>query len=200
MRRTLILIVMALFLSIACSMPTSYYTNPNSGGYHQQKLGGICEKCGKMFLFSGHQLHHLTNVRCAYCNHSQNVRAASERWVLAKQQQDNRALAESLGAAMRGFAKGYSNRGSSRSSSSAYSNRSNSCSSDYDCGVGNHCVKAQYSSTGTCMKSVNEYGNQIQNMPNPNSIGVNKVKRCTFDTDCPPGFSCDPFYNTCVKR
>lgn len=32
------------------------------------------------------------------------------------------------------------------------------CSSDFSCGIGQTCVKRNFSSTGVCMKKVNEYG------------------------------------------
>lgn len=34
----------------------------------------------------------------------------------------------------------------------------NACSSNYDCGYGNSCVKKRFSSNGICMKNINHYG------------------------------------------
>ena len=73
------------------------------------------------------------------------------------------------------------------------------CYSDLDCGIGYKCVKAPYNSEGTCMKSVDDYGIQQFNSPSINSIGPKTESGCEFDTDCPIGFRCDPYYKECVK-
>lgn len=73
------------------------------------------------------------------------------------------------------------------------------CYSDFDCGIGYKCVKAPYNSEGTCMKSVNNFGIQQFNLPSVNSIGPKTSDGCEFDTDCPIGFRCDPYYKECVK-
>jgi DNA-directed RNA polymerase subunit RPC12/RpoP len=200
MSKTLVKILISIFLFFAtgCGKPITYYTNPNSAGYQKQELAGICERCGKMFHFSGDQLDHLTNIECPYCNYSQNLREASKRWAIIKKQYEQQQVADILGAAITGFASGYTdNKGTSNNSSSTY--KSSGCSSDYECGIGNRCVKAQYSSTGTCMKTVNQYGTPTYDLPDPNNIGINPYKKCSFDTDCPIGFKCDSSYNACVK-
>ena len=76
------------------------------------------------------------------------------------------------------------------------------CTSDYNCGVGYKCVKAPLKNRGVCMKSVNEFGVKQFNMPDSNSVGPNLDLdgQCTFDTDCPIGFKCDPKYKACIKR
>ncbi len=65
------------------------------------------------------------------------------------------------------------------------------CTSDYDCGIGYKCVKAPLKSRGVCMKSVDEHGLKQYNLPDSNSIGPNLDLDgdCTFDTDCPIGFT-----------
>ena len=73
------------------------------------------------------------------------------------------------------------------------------CYSDFDCGIGYKCVKAPYNSEGTCMKSVDDYGIQQFNSPSINSIGPKTESGCEFDTDCPIGFRCDPYYKECVR-
>ena len=95
--------------------------------------------------------------------------------------------------------------GGSGGSTSSYSSTSNNeveCTSDYNCGVGYKCVKAPLKSRGVCMKSVDEHGLQQYNLPDSNSIGPNLDLdgECTFDTDCPIGFKCDPNYKTCIKK
>lgn len=87
-----------------------------------------------------------------------------------------------------GMANGYQNYGLKSSSSG--------CSSDFDCGLGQSCVKPQYSSTGTCMKSVNSSGIPQFNS-HQNNVGPNMNKQCTFNTDCPIGFSCSG--GNCIK-
>lgn len=50
----------------------------------------------------------------------------------------------------------------------------NECSSDYGCCTGEVCVKERFSSSGVCMKVVNEYGTQQYNTPKRScSIGGN---------------------------
>jgi hypothetical protein len=73
---------------------------------------------------------------------------------------------------------------------------SSGCSSDFDCGLGQSCVKPQYSRRGSCMKSVNSSGIQQFN-PHQNNVGPNTSKQCTFNTDCPIGFRCSG--GNCVK-
>lgn len=83
-----------------------------------------------------------------------------------------------------------------------YSRRSTpECNSDYDCGIGFKCIKARYETTGSCMKSVDKYGVQQNNMPESSSILMRKKSDsdCRFDTDCPIGFHCDEKYEVCVK-
>jgi hypothetical protein len=76
------------------------------------------------------------------------------------------------------------------------------CSSDYDCDIGNSCVKELYSSEGVCMKNVDEFGIPDYSMPDPDSIGPNMDNEggCTFNTDCPIGFECSSKYKICIKR
>lgn len=74
------------------------------------------------------------------------------------------------------------------------------CSSDYDCDYGKSCVKQQYSYTGVCMKKVNEYGTPNYSLPNSNSIGAGGSGNCSWNSDCPIGFSCDSKYKVCVQR
>jgi aryl carrier-like protein len=75
------------------------------------------------------------------------------------------------------------------------------CSSDFDCGIGSRCVKANYSLKGYCAKAVNEFGVQTFDMPDMNSVLV-KVPQgsdCHFVTDCPIGFRCDVQSGACLR-
>lgn len=76
------------------------------------------------------------------------------------------------------------------------------CNSDFECGIGYRCVKAPLQSSGTCMKSVDEYGTPTYDLPSTDSVGPNmKIEGdCDFDTDCPIGFRCHQKYKACVKR
>lgn len=64
------------------------------------------------------------------------------------------------------------------------------CSSDFECGFGNLCVKGQNSFKGTCAKAVNEFGNPTFTPPRTNSVGPGGEGQCAFDTECPIGFRC----------
>src|SRR5207245_2558553 len=44
------------------------------------------------------------------------------------------------------------------------------CTSDYSCGYGAKCVKAEYRSEGYCAKAVDQYGIPTFSPPNPNSV------------------------------
>ncbi|MDC8832226.1 tetratricopeptide repeat protein [Alteromonas gilva] len=75
------------------------------------------------------------------------------------------------------------------------------CNSDFNCGMGMKCVKAPLSSTGVCLKEVDEYEYPTFPQKDPSSILPNmSVKgRCSFDTDCSLGYSCDSKLKVCVK-
>jgi len=200
MRNSALLIIVIIFVIClgSCAMPTSYYTNPNSAGYHQQGLGGICERCGNQFQFSGAQLNNLTNITCPYCNHSGDLQQAAARWVNVKQGIQQQQAANLLGAAITGFADGYTGNRSNPSTTNSYS--TGGCTSDFNCSVGQKCVKDYYSSSGVCMKSVNEYGIQTFDAPDTKSIGVNMEKGCLVHTDCPVGFRCAYSSGACIKK
>jgi hypothetical protein len=78
---------------------------------------------------------------------------------------------------------------------------SSTCSSDYDCGFGNRCVKPNFSSQGTCMRSVNEYGGPSTDAPRPESVMPKfpNQQDCTTFADCPMGFHCDWSSGACVR-
>jgi len=100
-----IALVTALLMS-GCTMPTSYYTNPQSAGYNQQKLGAICPFCNQQVLISGNQLHNRTEVTCPYCSKSFNTKAAAKNWVLRKQKNQQHQTQEILTGAISGIAQG----------------------------------------------------------------------------------------------
>lgn len=85
-------------------------------------------------------------------------------------------------------------------SNSVYNAAPAGCTSDFQCGVGNACVKQRHSNDGVCMKSVDGNGTRVYNMPDSNSIGVRTSEGCQFNTDCPVGFSCDATYKACVRK
>jgi hypothetical protein len=73
------------------------------------------------------------------------------------------------------------------------------CISNIECGIGFRCVKAPYSTSGACMKLVDEFGIQQYDLPRLDS-GLPRLEGdCPFDTDCPIGFRCHMKYKTCVK-
>lgn len=85
-------------------------------------------------------------------------------------------------------------------SKSSNGSATSGCSNDFQCGVGNACVKQRHSNDGVCMKSVDGNGTRVYNMPDSNSIGIRTSEGCQFNTDCPVGFSCDATYKACVRK
>ncbi len=75
------------------------------------------------------------------------------------------------------------------------------CSSDFSCGIGHRCVKANYSGTGYCAKAVNEYGVQTFDLPSMESVLVKvpKGSDCKLISDCPVGFQCDLGSGVCLR-
>ncbi|MBX3219340.1 MAG: hypothetical protein KF795_02400 [Labilithrix sp.] len=75
------------------------------------------------------------------------------------------------------------------------------CSSDLACGVGNVCVKAELQFDGVCARAVDRNG--IPTYPAPRgNLGPGGRGQCSFDTDCPVGFSClknGALTGNCVK-
>ncbi|QOR62810.1 hypothetical protein ACM66Z_04935 [Sulfurovum sp. ST-21] len=74
---------------------------------------------------------------------------------------------------------------------------SGGCTSDYSCGPGRQCVKAQFSSSGRCMKVTTRYGVQKFNSNKSNS-GVNMKRQCRYDYQCGAGWRCTSGGN-CVR-
>lgn len=54
--------------------------DPGSKEYRQAVIGGTCEKCGKTFTFSGHQLNNDKKAACPYCKHEQSLKEACNRY------------------------------------------------------------------------------------------------------------------------
>lgn len=79
-----------------------------------------------------------------------------------------------------------------------------SCYSDFDCGYGNKCVKASgdINITGVCVRPSDQFGNPKPDYSAPQPQ-PQKVRGCSFDTDCDIGFSClkrnGQIYGICVK-
>lgn len=77
-----------------------------------------------------------------------------------------------------------------------------SCNSDFECGLGEKCVKGPLQAQGQCLTPVNQYGlPQTNVMPDPNSIKINTKTygACNFDTQCSVGFRCDQILKACVQ-
>jgi hypothetical protein len=77
-----------------------------------------------------------------------------------------------------------------------------SCTSDFACRPGQHCVKAHLQSNGYCARTVDEFGAPTYAPPSADSVGPNMTEGCYFDTQCPPGFRCDTagvLAGNCVK-
>lgn len=106
----------------------------------------------------------------------------------ARATRENAALA---GALLQGFAAGYG---------AGQPGLAGACSSDFQCGFGNRCVKPPFSSSGTCMREVDDYGIPTFASPSADSIGVRTDLGCIADVDCSIGFRCDPSYKACVRK
>jgi hypothetical protein len=61
--------------------PESYYTDPNSPGYTENRYGGLCEKCGRAFFFSAATWDRTVTVTCPYDGHEQGIQHAHNRYV-----------------------------------------------------------------------------------------------------------------------
>lgn len=76
-----------------------------------------------------------------------------------------------------------------------FSNNSFACFSDFECGYGNRCVKPSGSinMNGVCIEPTNNYGvrdySSSYNTYGRN-VGPQEIDGCSFDLDCPIGFSC----------
>jgi hypothetical protein len=75
------------------------------------------------------------------------------------------------------------------------------CKSDFNCGIGYTCVKANYAYEGRCAQVVDSTGVPTFNAPDPDSVGpkMPDPHDCDFDTDCPVGFRCEPKSGACFK-
>lgn len=78
---------------------------------------------------------------------------------------------------------------------------SDECSSDFSCGVGYVCVKANFASRGRCAKAVDDVGVPTYQTPSLDSVGpkMPDPHDCDFDMDCPVGFRCEPKSGACIK-
>ena len=78
------------------------------------------------------------------------------------------------------------------------------CYNDFECGYGNKCVKASrdINITGVCVTPSDQFGNARPDYSAPKPE-PQKVRGCSFDTDCGIGFSClkrnGQIYGICVK-
>ena len=83
---------------------------------------------------------------------------------------------------------------------SAYS-FSFACSTDFDCGMGNVCIKKF--GNGQCFKIVDQYGNPKGNTSSDDFMNkyyqMKKYYYCNSDQDCPRGSLCDYRYGVCVR-
>jgi Cys-rich repeat protein len=76
-----------------------------------------------------------------------------------------------------------------KANTSNLNNSSLGCTSNASCGIGYSCVKPQFSSSGSCMKTVNAQGVQQFNT-NGSGMGIQVQPECRFDSHCSAGFTC----------
>jgi len=74
------------------------------------------------------------------------------------------------------------------------------CMLDYHCDFGMKCVKPKLDYTGTCMKTVDQFGNQTYSKQSP-KIEMQSRTSCNKINGraCGVGFRCDDTYNVCVR-
>jgi len=77
---------------------------------------------------------------------------------------------------------------------------SQECHSDFNCKYGQRCVKAPFKMRGVCMDAVDDFGLKQFPPPDTDSMMPKVEGDCQFNTDCPIGFYCHPYYKVCVKR
>ena len=83
MKKTIIAMMACLLLGgytelFAKDLPSCL--DPESKEYSRPAIGGLCEKCGKTFTFSGYQLDHGKRAPCPYCKHEQSLKDACNRY------------------------------------------------------------------------------------------------------------------------
>lgn len=101
------------------------------------------------------------------------------------------AAIRAIGSGLQAAAAGLSSGGSSPPATSYYQSPATAgCTSDYACGIGFECVKPQFSSTGTCARTVTPMGMPVYSQPRPYSVGPGGPGACSFDTDCPVTWKC----------
>ncbi|WP_395340727.1 tetratricopeptide repeat protein [Ningiella sp. W23] len=76
------------------------------------------------------------------------------------------------------------------------------CLSDYNCPLGQKCMKGPMQTQGQCLLQVNEYKTPIQTMPEPESVLPNTsvIGACNFVGDCPIGFKCNVALKICISN
>lgn len=120
-----------------------------------------------------------------------------EQDIAAKQ----REFAAILAAGMHGFQQSGQPSAAASSDGLTSPGQSPRCSSDFSCGAGHVCIKANYSSTGYCAQEVDEYGVPTFSLPDPDSVipNIPSSGDCQFATDCPPGFTCETASGACLR-
>lgn len=83
--------VLAMLVSGCTTLDFNYYTDPNSPGYTESAIGGLCEECNRVFNVSKQQYDTIENVQCLYDGHIQNLKMAVNRYTYLIQQQEAQA-------------------------------------------------------------------------------------------------------------
>lgn len=123
---------------------------------------------------------------------------------LQAQQEQNREAAEAIAQAFAAAAQGYA-AGRASSNAQATTIAPAGCSSDYDCGFGNVCVKVRqnYNYYGQCYKSVDSNGNPTY--PTQQAT-IHAINGCQMDSQCnmANGYRCvipnGQVYGVCWKQ
>lgn len=203
------------------ALATTYWAADLEWTSSHYSLGDSVKELEQLYLYS-HNLRITAYVeaehrrlRIAYGSAQRNLEGAHARAVARAAEARDEEVAESkqrFAMAMSAFAQGYLNaRATNNAAQTIYQpsagtytvapSRARACSSDFSCGVGAKCVKANYSGIGHCATAVTAYGGRIYDMLDMSSIFV-KIPTdadCHGVSDCPLGFQCDTDSGACVR-
>jgi len=119
---------------------------------------------------------------------------------IERAREERRRTAAIVAASLQGLGQSLDAASQRRATYSATTSTStNACSSDFECGSGHMCVKQNFSVTGTCVVSVNEYGNQTFQMPRLDSVYMNRLDMSCSRLGCPIAFRCDLNTGACLR-
>lgn len=118
---------------------------------------------------------------------------------IERAREEHRQKMQIVAAALQGMAQAQQPTPQRSYSSSGSTSLSKTCSSDFDCGMGHTCLKPNGLIQGQCAISVNEYGNQVFELPRMDSVGINRLDMSCMRHGCPVAFRCDLGTGACLR-